>query len=232
MSAGQVALRLLVGALALAYLLLTVVYNLPPSPGRSSAQALLDATMGRFFPQNWRLFGPEPVAENVAVLVSCIGPADFDELQLREQAGVSTDWAGPWVDLTTPLIEAHQRSRLSAYDRLSRVLTSAARMGSGVPAEFQLVSSACEHGDQLACESLTLQVENVRKVSRKYIARIAGSYCKQVEPAAVAVGLRVRKRPAIKWSKRHESATPDPTDVGFGLFPIPADVAPATIFQP
>lgn len=188
--------------------------------------------MGRFFPQNWRLFGPEPVAENLSVLASCIGRDDYAELQRREGAGVPDDWAGPWVDLTTPLIQAHQRSRFSAYDRLSRLLTSAARMGSGVPAEFASVSHACEHGDQLACESLTLQVENVRKASRRYIARVASSYCKQVDPSAAAVGVRVRKRPAQKWSKRDEAPVVPSTDLSFGFFPIPNDIAPASIFEP
>lgn len=77
-------------------------------------QPFLDATIAKYFSQDWQLFSPEPLTENYALYVR--------PLTDSQATGVSKDGLplGGWFDITSPLLVRYQRNRFSAYDRLGR----------------------------------------------------------------------------------------------------------------
>lgn len=58
-----------VGALAAVHLAATFLYNAPANPVSQRYAGQVDDWMNPLFQQNWRLFAPNPISENVAVQV-------------------------------------------------------------------------------------------------------------------------------------------------------------------
>ena len=80
----------------------------PPNPVSVAARPWVDAYIHPFFFQRWELFAPEPGGKNRALEIRC---------HRREAQGpVVTDW----IDVTAPLIAAHQRNRFGAAGRMLR----------------------------------------------------------------------------------------------------------------
>lgn len=226
------ALRVLAGLLVAAQVALTVLHNAPDSPARQELSPLLSATIGRFFSQDWRLFAPNPVSANLAVLATCLAPSDFAEVQARTTAKLEPGWAGPWLDITGPLIRAHQRSRLSAYDRLGRALLAAARMSSALSTDLVLWSKSCQKGDAEACAFVEAENKAAQQYARETMFRIAASFCKAVAPQAGGVGVRLRHEPMVPWSERDQPRRGEPRDEELGYFAIPTDLEASPIHAP
>lgn len=200
---------------------LTALYVTPDNPVRAQAGPLLGATIGRFFSQDWRLFAPTPADTHTAVLVAC------------EAAALQSAGSPPavWADLTTPLVRAHQRSRLSAYERLNRAQQTAARIAASLPTDLIPWRKACEHGDEVSCEWVNAETRRHQEAARQYLARTAASYCRAVAPDASTVAVRLRRFGPVAWSKRGTGPRPEPTDHDLGVFPISADLMASTAWS-
>ena len=232
MSCGRRAWRwLAVGAVA-AHLGLTALYVTPDNPLRAEFAPVLTASIGRFFSQDWRLFAPSPADTNLTVLVSCLNGPLAAAAGSAPDAGLDASEPGGWVDLTTPLVRAHQRSRLSAYERLNRAQQTAARIAASLPGQLLPWRKACDHGDQASCEWVEAETERHQRAAREYLARTAASYCRAAAPGAAAVGLRLRRQGPVPWSQRGGTrAPPAPTDVDLGVFPVPGELLAASAWS-
>src|SRR5688500_7356919 len=60
-----------------AHFVLVTVYVLPQNPLRLQLDPLVTLTVARYAPQNWRLFAPDPVQSDQAMLVRCLTQREF-----------------------------------------------------------------------------------------------------------------------------------------------------------
>lgn len=225
------ALRIVPAAAVAMHLALTVAYNMPANPARQAVAPLLDAYIGRYFAQNWRLFAPNPASNNLSVVTVCLDSAEYEALAELPRESVAFALDGRWVDITRPLVLGHQRSRLSAYDRLGRAQIAAARGATSLPLFLELPAAACRKGGEAACSKVARVVELWHESAASYLARIASSYCTAVAPRSGAVALGIREGRAVPWSKRHDpEAEGKRIDRPLGIFPISSDVMPAPIY--
>lgn len=214
-----------------AHLALTALYVTPENPLRAELLSVLTATIGRFFAQDWRLFAPNPADTGTSVLVSCLDAEETAEAVARADAGVPVSGGGPWFDLTTPLVEAHQRNRFSSYARVHRAQVTAARGVLALPVHLVPWQKACQQGDAASCDFVAAQLELAQGGARAYLGRVATSYCRAEHPSAAGVGVRVRQQGPVPWSRRATDAPPAPRDFDVLYAPMVAGVSAATAWS-
>jgi len=207
---------------------LTVLYNLPLNPLKVQHLRLLNGTIGRYFPQNWSLFAPNPLATDDALLARCLSREETDA---RADGGeLPTDG---WYDLSTPYWRNHQRNRFSAYDRLIRPQTGAMRqyMTGGLP--LAPYAESCQKGWTEACDFYKKGLARSRDVSGRMLGRIGSAFCRDTgsSTAFAAVALRMRETPANPWSKRYETNRTS-RDIELGVYPIDSRVATTHLYRP
>lgn len=224
-------IRIVAAAAVATHLALTVAYNMPANPARQAITPILDGYIGQYFAQNWRLFAPNPASNNLSVVTTCLESAEYEAFADSPPESVALALEDRWVDITKPLILGHQRSRLSAYDRLGRAQIAAARGATSLPLFLELTAVACRKGGEAACSKIAEVTEIWQKSAASYLARVASSYCAAVAPGSGGLALEIRERRAVPWSKRHEpEAEGKRIDRWLGTFVISTDVMPAPIY--
>ncbi len=213
------------------HLALTVAFNLPDNPLKQRMTPVLDATIGTYFSQNWRLFAPTPASSDVSLVVGCATAREFDALAARHQAGEDVGFEGPWVDITAPLWSRHQQARLSAYDRISRAQANAGRAYLQGPVGVETWWKACEKGEPGVCERLDQVLRGFRLQQTAEMVRVGSSYCRSRSDDVAGVALRVRERKAIPWSERFAGIEPEVTEVYLGIYPPDHTVALAPVYR-
>lgn len=222
-------LPLAVRALALLALVvhsaLTLAYVLPMNPTKQPLAPILDATIGKYFSQNWSLFAPEPVQSNLELVVRCL---DAGEAAAADRGVLPV--AG-WRDLSAPLWTQFQRHRFSAYDRLARPNSNFIREflfgGDGA----RQLADDCQKGGKESCKAAEEAMKIHREAASKALARIGSMYCRDAgSPHTTRVAIKIHLRDAVPWSQR-DGGTPATHDALVGVFAIdPTAVAPH-IFQ-
>ena len=220
-------LRLLSLLWLLVHFTLTVLYVMPLNPMNAAMQPLLDETIGTYYSQNWKLFSPEPLARNYALLVR---PLSGEQVAAASKNDLPIDG---WFDVTTPFWVRFQHNRFSAYDRLTRpqfnALLNWLTGGSGLDVWQQ----SCQMGDTKACAYFAEQLRLVRAQEAGLLARAASAFCKDVaEPCrgATHVALRAHEELGVAWSLRYNTARPATHDMELGVYPIDTSVASAGIY--
>lgn len=97
---------------------LTFLYVSPSTPIEQILEPFINATIGRFFDQNWDLFAPNPTDTDYALLVR---PLSNDELKLAKLKSVPNNG---WYDVSSP-VWGQLDHPFAAYVKLSNVLTNA-----------------------------------------------------------------------------------------------------------
>jgi hypothetical protein len=97
---------------------LTFLYVSPSTPIEEILEPFLNATIGRFFNQNWDLFAPNPTDTDYALLVR---PLSNDELKVAKVKHVPNDG---WYDVSSP-VWGQLDHPFAAYVKLSNILTNA-----------------------------------------------------------------------------------------------------------
>ncbi len=137
----------------------------PPNPVSLSARPWVQAYLSPYFVQRWRLFAPDPGGRNELLHVRC---------HLREG---STRSSTDWIDVTTPIIQAHQRNRLGAPSRVLR----AYRPQLGVARDLE--RRAIKHLDGELAEWATRRLDEeaaaVFDQGKAHVQRIASAECKR-----------------------------------------------------
>jgi Family of unknown function (DUF5819) len=93
------------------------IFAMPLNPIQYTFMDQMHRYNDTFFTQNWRLFAPDPVSNNITVLAR----ATFTSSD-RSQALQYT----PWEDLTDPLIHAVQQNRFTELQIPELMLSNAA----------------------------------------------------------------------------------------------------------
>lgn len=83
----------------------TSIYILPFNPVKA-ASGQVNAYMQPFFTQNWQLFAPNPLSNNIYVY-----------MQIEDVEGNQSEW----TDLSTPIFESNHRNRISPNNRIVRI---------------------------------------------------------------------------------------------------------------
>ncbi|MEB2300320.1 DUF5819 family protein [Lysinibacillus xylanilyticus] len=89
---------------------LTAIYVLPLNPVQAKESQLINGYMQPLFTQNWQLFAPNPLSNNVYVF-----------LQAQDSNGEDSEW----YDLSSQSYKSNQERRISPNNRLVRIGTSA-----------------------------------------------------------------------------------------------------------
>ncbi|MCH9683077.1 MAG: hypothetical protein K0V04_16705 [Deltaproteobacteria bacterium] len=219
----------MLGAAAL-YCLLLVLYNMPYNPLVAVLKPGLDATIGSYASQNWRLFAPTPTTSDVAMVVGCVDAQTAETLAVNAERGEDATFDGPWHDITLPLWKSHQANRLSAYDRLSRPQTNAARDYLQMPADLVPWGKSCKNGDERACRYFEERAARHRVGATHNLRRVASSYCLAAHPDATAVAVRLRETAATPWSARYDREPRVVKDGDLGIFPLDTTIMPAPMY--
>ncbi len=219
-------MRLLTLSWLVLHFALTVIYVMPLNPINAAMQPLLDATIGTYYSQNWRLFSPEPLARNYALLIRPLS----DEQAAAASRNLPSDG---WFDVTTPFWVRFQHNRFSAYDRLTRPQVNALLNWLTGGSSLEPWQQSCQMGDTQACAFFEEQLRLVRMQEAGVLARAASVFCKDVaEPCrgATHVALRAHEELGVVWSQRYNAAKPAAHDMDLGIYPIDANVAGAGIY--
>ena len=179
---------------------LTIVYVMPVTPIKLEHKKLLDATVGKFFYQDWRLFAPNPIANNAELIVKC-GSAD-------------------WMNITKPLLENLQNNRLTPAGRVERVHGGAIRLFLNTTSGAETWQKACQRGDKTACKKYKKLSNEFSERGKKMLVRIGSVYCKIANETAQEVSLRIRHNKHIKWSERYTAKRGAFDDIEVGTFPL------------
>jgi len=206
---------------------LTVVYVMPLNPMNAAMQPLLDATIGTYYSQNWRLFSPEPLARNYALLIRPLS---------GEQAAAASKSlpSDGWFDVTTPFWVRFQRNRFSAYDRLTRPQVNALLNWLTGGSALETWQQSCHMGDTEACAFFEEQLRLVRMQEAGLLAKAASAFCKDVAElcrGATHVALRAHEEAGVVWSQRYSAATPVIHEMDLGVYPIDTNVASPGIYR-
>jgi hypothetical protein len=223
---GEEIVRLLTLLWLVVHFALTVVYVMPLNPMNAAVQPLLDATVGTYFSQNWKLFSPEPLAQNYALLIRPLS----DEQAAASKNGLPSDG---WFDVTTPFWVRFQHNRFSAYDRLTRPQVNALLNWLSGGSSLEPWQQSCQMGDTKACAYFEEQLRLVRAQEAEVLAKAASAFCKDVsEPCrgATHVALRAHEELGVAWSLRYNAAQSAAHDMELGVYPIDMNVASAGIY--
>ena len=107
-------LRIMTMLWLVAHFTLIITYVLPTNPAQDASEPFFNATIGKYFSQDWSLFAPDPVSADYALLVR---PLSRNEFVVAQRQGLPND---RWYDLSSPLWTKFQSNRFSAYDRVFR----------------------------------------------------------------------------------------------------------------
>ncbi len=184
---------LLLGALVL-HFVAVAMYVGPPNPASTAARPWVDAYIHPYFTQRWQLFAPEPAGRNQVMHIRCT---------LDSGAGPQLT---PWIDITTPLVEAHQRNRLGSASRMLRATEP--RL---FPSQGRQRKALERLGGPLAeqaREALDHEADVVFSRGKAHLQRLASAECKRRHAAAGVQIARVEARRVVTkvppYGRRHE----------------------------
>lgn len=196
---------------------------MPLNPIKIQLKSLLDAsTMSSFFSQNWSLFAPNPVSQDYIMLVQPLRTNDPSQMT-----------SGGWYNLSSPLWQHFQNSRVSAYDRLARSHSSALRSTLTGDHSLKNIFDACEKGDTTACSNFKELLASVRKSQIEKLVKIGSAFCNDIENfnnqyEYMAIRIRIVSFPT--WSKRYEGKSTI-NDLELGIHRIDKTIAPFDLFN-
>lgn len=197
------------------HFVLTIIYVFPLNPVKMATQPILDATIGQFFAQNWSLFAPNPVTTTQSLLARCLTE---DETPRGPSDPLPTD---QWRDISSPLFNAAQVHRLSAYERVVRPQQNALRQYLTGGWDLQVYQDSCKKGEKRACEFFEAILKVRRVEASSTLQKIGSAFCRESLPRQqpYGVALRLRERSSVPWSERDRSIATT-KDYDLGVFPI------------
>lgn len=112
-------LRIATVLLLVVQMTFSLIYALPSTPIQTILEPWLDATIGKYFYQNWDFFAPSPTDTDYALLVR---PLTNREDKVAEAQALPKDG---WYDLSSPVWTNLQGNRFAAYVRFANAITNA-----------------------------------------------------------------------------------------------------------
>lgn len=137
----------------------------PPNPVSVAAQPWVDPYIHPYFSQSWELFAPEPGGTNDAVHIRCH--------RWDEEALVVTDW----INITAPMLGAHQRNRFGAASRMLRAARP--RLVRNQEEERRAVRHMDGDLAERATELLDARAAAYLERGKAHMQRLASAECKR-----------------------------------------------------
>jgi len=200
--------------------MLSLVYTLPLNPIKIGLNPLVTLTVGKYFQQNWSLFAPNPISENITLFIA---PLKSGELHRDEVLA--------WMDVTTPLLEHFRQNRFSGYERIGRAQLGALRLYMGNDPQLIPWQRACDNGDATSCHVRDLIRDYDRKIALSSLQRVGSSICNQLYDAnqkGFALGYKIVD--SIEWSQRYTAKTGESKFSVIAAFPRDFGVTPSRFF--
>jgi hypothetical protein len=199
---------------------------MPLNPVKVQLQPLLDETIGTYFIQNWGLFAPNPVSSDDALLARCLSR---EEVEALPTTGLPDSG---WHDLSTPLWERSHANRFSAYDRLGRAQSAAARQYLSGGPDLEPWAESCRRGAEESCRVFEGRLKFARADAAVTLAKVGSSYCNEAHgPGTHAqVALRLQQTLAAPWSERYGGRRAEQV-YELGVYPVDAGTARAGLFK-
>ena len=169
---------------------MTLLYLTPTNPIRMAMAAPMDGYMLPWFEQRWELFAPSPVGATRYLLVAC--RTDEDEAE------------PPWHDVSSALLDAKYRYRITPADRMQRAVQAAT--GMIFPTKRDLVDKMRSRPEDFE-EDLS-RIEEAQSVRRqageRLLDRLASADCdRRLGPGrTTAVRARIVLRESPPYSRR------------------------------
>lgn len=213
----------------LSYWVLTLLWNTPTNPVKEKHEELLALTIGRYFPQNWRLFAPNPIKTNDKILLLPFEHKDLNRLIMKSDFNNEK-----WIDITTPLWKAFQKNRFSSYDRLSRVILGTSRGYLNGPIELVDLQSKKDIEQKNKDVKRAEILKNYRSAFEIVIRRIGSSAIKDFYPfdfnfCCFAVLMQIEE--PIQWADRNLNKKRKSKSIFAGYYKIDYSVAKANLYS-
>ncbi len=191
----KTAVAVVVGVVLGIHVVCTALYLLPQNPLTGYWSEPVQRYMEPLFAQRWLLFAPEPATNS---------------LKLWSRYECDGTWTR-WRDPAAPLLEIHQRNRLSPTGKLLYISNSLAR---------DLSSTSMELALRLQCRDEQCETRRKAEVRRSAAFQSATRYALRSAPCAAPASLQfmVVQIYPVQFSERHK--------------PRPFSFANATEFEP
>lgn len=170
----------------------------PLNPVAVSFKSATDGYVGRFFQQNWHLFAPEPMTQNLKLYV---------RVKYKERDSPKTVMSN-WYDVTGPMIKTNKATLFSPYNRMLRIGSGYIHqlyIGGKDDLTYKLMDKISE--EEKASKEINVSLEKDSKQVEQIIYRYASAFAKRefsgVELTEVQFMTSVSD--AIPYSKRGDS---------------------------
>lgn len=178
----------------------------PPNPVSVAAQAWVRPYIHPYFSQRWELFAPEPAGTNYAVHIRCH--------RLDDNERIVTDW----IDITAPLLDAHQRNRFGAASRMLRA--SRPRLTTNRKTERRAVASMDGPLARRATELLDAEGRRAFERGAAHAQRLASAECaRRFDDVIEQVEVRIVSTKVPPYGLRHDPPPQSPTAIVLPAMP-------------
>lgn len=177
---------------------LTGVYVLYNNPLRRNLAPVLHAYTNRYFAQGWGLFAPDPLSDNVSLMVRPLTPAESAAVG---RLGVPKTG---WYDLTRALWEHRQRMPFSYDEALGHFhVVMIGDYLDGDPAGFSSLYPCREEGPKACADAKAAHVQ-AREQATLYLWRLASAFVNARFPGSRynAMALKIHEQLATPWPDR------------------------------
>ncbi|HLY21572.1 MAG TPA: DUF5819 family protein [bacterium] len=177
---------------------LTGVYVLYNNPVRRALAPILNAYIDKYFAQGWGLFAPDPMSDNLSLMIRPLTPAESAAVG---RLGVPKTG---WYDLTRALWEHRQRMPFSYDEALGHFhIVEMVDYLDGDPASFRYLYPCREEGAK-ACEAAKAAHVQARQQAILYLWRLGSEFVNARFPAPKynAMALKIHDQFATPWPDR------------------------------
>ena len=218
-------LRAALLAALIAHFALTGVYVVYTNPLSRILTPVLDSYTEKYFGQGWMLFAPNPLSENVSLMVR---PLTAAEAAAAKSGGVPTTG---WYDLTRALWERRQRMPFSADEALGHFhVVMIQNYFDGDPDGFSSYY-VCREDTAAACDKAKAALTRDRERAVLTLWRLGSGFVNSRFSASAypAMALKIHEEYATPWRDRG-SGHRKTHDILMGVYAT--DPARAPIFAP
>lgn len=191
-------LRVALLAALIAHIALTGVYVVYTNPLRRTLAPVLDSYTDKYFGQGWMLFAPNPLAENLSLMVR---PLTAAEAASAKRGSIP---ASGWYDLTRALWERRQRMPFSSDEALGHFhVVMIQNYFDGDPAGFSSFY-ACREDTAAACDQTKAALARDRDRAVLTLWRLGSGFVNSRFSASVypAMALKIHEEFATPWRDR------------------------------
>lgn len=214
-------LRVVLLAALIAHFALTGVYVVYTNPIRRMLAPVLDSYTDKYFGQGWMLFAPNPLAENLSLMVR---PLTAAEASAAKSGSIPTSG---WYDLTRALWERRERMPFSSDEALGHFhVVMIQNYFDGDPAGFASYY-ACREDTPTACERTKAALTRDRDRAVLTMWRLGSGFVNSrfFASAYPAMALKIHEEFAVPW-RDHGSGHRRTRDFFMGVYATDATRAP------